>query len=142
MPALVWLLLGIALIVAEVFSGDFVLVMLGIASLGAAVAESLNAGTILDLVVFLVLAAGLIVGARPLLKRRFQAVEHTRTNVDALKGSSAVVVATVNEHGGQVRIGGEIWSARAYENTQVFEPGQKVIVMDISGATAIVWAEI
>jgi membrane protein implicated in regulation of membrane protease activity len=142
MAALVWLLLGIALIAAEVLSGDFVLIMLGTASLAAALAHQIAGNPAVDLIVFTGIAVGLVSAVRPMLRRRLQAGEHSRTNVDALRGARAVVVSTVDEHDGRVRIGGDLWSARTYEATQVFEPGTRVIVMDISGATAIVWAEI
>ncbi|MBV8933451.1 MAG: NfeD family protein [Kutzneria sp.] len=141
MAALVWLLLGVALIAAEVLSGDFVLVMLGAASLSAALAHQLANSPAIDLTVFIVVALGLVLTVRPVLKHRVAVGEH-KTNVDALRGATAVVVSTVDEHGGRVRIGGDLWSARAYEGAQVFEPGSHVVVMEISGATALVLAEI
>ena len=58
----------------------------------------------------------------------------------ALVGNTAVVVARVDGHGGQVKIGGELWSARSIDGHHVIEPGAKVTVMDISGATALVVA--
>ena len=141
MPALVWLLLGVVLVIAEVFSGDFVLVMIGTAALASALAEAFGAGAILDIVIFVVLSFGLLIGIRPLLKRKIHWAAHSRTNVEALKGATATVVATVDEHGGQVRIGGDVWSARGLEGAPTLEPGQKVTVIDISGATAIVLAD-
>ncbi len=63
------------------------------------------------------------------------------TGTDALVGSSAVVVSKVDAHGGQVKIGGDTWSARSYDHGQVIEPGQRVTVMSISGATAVVFSE-
>ena len=61
-------------------------------------------------------------------------------NTDALVGGPAVVVARVDGHGGRVKIGGDVWSARAYEHDQVLEPGDRVTIVDISGATAMVVA--
>lgn len=143
MAALVWFLLGAALIIAEVVSGDFVLVMLGVASLAAALAHQVGGeNPAIDVATFVVVAAGLILGVRPVLKRRLQPGGHSKTGIEALKGAKATVVSTVDEHGGRVKIGGEVWSARTYEPTQTFEPGRQVIVMEIAGATAIVWAEI
>jgi len=40
--------------------------------------------------------------------------------------------------GGQVRIGGELWSARTLDDHDVIEAGTAVTVMQISGATALV----
>jgi membrane protein implicated in regulation of membrane protease activity len=47
----------------------------------------------------------------------------------------------VDGHGGRVKIGGELWSARSSDGNEVIEPGARVTVMDISGATALVVAQ-
>jgi membrane protein implicated in regulation of membrane protease activity len=142
MAALLWLLFGVALVLAEVLSGDFVLVMLGVGGLAAALADVVGGSLLADAIVF---AATTLVGlfaVRPFLRSRLMAGGHDhRTGIEALKGVQAVVVSTVDEHDGRVRIKGEVWSARSFEPTQRLEPGRQVIVMDISGATAIVWAE-
>jgi membrane protein implicated in regulation of membrane protease activity len=59
----------------------------------------------------------------------------------ALVGVTAIVVARVDGHGGRVKIGGELWSARSSDGNEVIEPGARVTVMDISGATALVVAQ-
>ncbi|GAA0530158.1 membrane protein [Saccharopolyspora subtropica] len=140
-PALLWLVAGVVLIAAEVLSGDFVLAMLGAAALGAAGASALGVPLGVDAVVFAVLGLGLIFLARPALKRRMHVQRELKTNVDALVGKHARVEATVDAHGGRVRIDGALWSARAFDETQVIEAGRTVTVMEISGATAVVWAE-
>ena len=53
-------------------------------------------------------------------------------------GQSALVLERVDSNGGQVKLGGEVWSARSYDGAQVFEPGQRVSVLEIQGATALV----
>jgi membrane protein implicated in regulation of membrane protease activity len=142
MAALLWLLFGVALVIAEVLSGDFVLVMLGAAGLAAALADVIGGSLLADAIVFAVTALLGLFAVRPILRSRLMALSHHhQTGVEALKGVHAVVLETVDEHDGRVRIGGEVWSARAFEPTQRLEPGRQVIVMDISGATAIVWAE-
>ena len=142
MAALLWLVFGVALVLAEVLSGDFVLVMLGFAGLAAALADVVGGSLLVDAIVFAASALLGLFAVRPILRSRLMAVGHDhRTGIEALKGVHAVVVETVDEHDGRVRIGGEVWSARTFEPTQRLEPGQQVIVMDISGATAIVWAE-
>ena len=62
-----------------------------------------------------------------------------RTGTAALVGAHAVVLTRVDQNGGRVRIGGEEWSARAYVPDQVLEPGVKVEVAEIQGATALVY---
>jgi membrane protein implicated in regulation of membrane protease activity len=138
--AVVWLVAGLLLISAEVLSGDFVLLMLGAGALAAAGTAALGGPLALNLAVFAGVSAALVTLARPALKRRLHTA-HVATNVEALLGGKAVVVSTVDAHHGKVRLRGELWSARAFDETQVLEPGRAVTVMDISGATAVVWGE-
>jgi membrane protein implicated in regulation of membrane protease activity len=139
--AVMWLIVGLLLIAAEVLSGDFVLIMLGVAALAAAGSAALSAPGWVGVLVFAVTSLGLITLARPVLKRQLQPAEITLTNAEALLGGQAVVVETVDAHRGQVKLNGEIWSARAFDETEVLEPGRAVTVIDISGATAVVLGE-
>jgi membrane protein implicated in regulation of membrane protease activity len=140
MAAVVWLVAGFALIVAEVLSSGFVLIMLGVGALVAAGFAALGAPIWLDVAVFAATSVALITLARPVLKRRLY-TSHVPTNIDALLGDRAIVVSTVDAQGGKIKLRGELWSARAYDETQVLEPGQRVTVMTISGATAVVVGE-
>ncbi|MCP3802275.1 NfeD family protein [Allokutzneria sp. A3M-2-11 16] len=141
MAALVWLIAGVLLIAAEVLSGDFVLLMIGLAALAAAGSSALGAALLVDAIVFGVASVALIALARPAIKRRLLAGDTMKMHTEALVGAKAVVLSTVDSHGGQVKLGGEVWTARSYDETQVLEPGSTVTVMSISGATAIVWSE-
>ena len=60
-------------------------------------------------------------------------------NTEALEGRPAVVTEQVDAHDGRVKIGGDVWSARTMDPTQVLEPGTHVTVVEIDGATAVVW---
>jgi membrane protein implicated in regulation of membrane protease activity len=62
-----------------------------------------------------------------------------RTGTAALVGTKALVLDRVDVNGGRVRIGGEDWSARAFLDDQVLEPGERVEVVKIEGATALVY---
>lgn len=136
----IWLIVGIVLIAAEVLSGAFVLLMLGGGALAAAVSSALGASPLVDALVFAAVSVLLLLVARPAIQRRMHA-HHAVTGVDALVGGPAVAVSKVDAQGGQVKIGGDVWSARSYDHGQVIEPGQRVTVMSISGATAVVFAE-
>ncbi|SNR78599.1 Membrane protein implicated in regulation of membrane protease activity [Haloechinothrix alba] len=141
MGALIWLIVGIALLAAEVLSGDLVLVMLGAGALAAAGSMVLADSVIVSVGVFAVTSIGLLVLARPALKRRFLHGPGLRTNVDALVGARAVTLSTVDAEQGRVKLNGEEWSARCYVSGQVIEPDTPVTVLEISGATAVVSME-
>lgn len=138
-PALIWLIAGLVLIAAEVLSGEFVLLMLGGAALLAAGASAIVTGSIaLGGVVFVVSAGLLVFAVRPPLRRRLErGVGHHQSHVERLVGATATVVRRVDHQGGQIKIGGDLWSARAM-GQEVIEEGSAATVMEISGATALV----
>jgi len=137
---LVWLVVGLVLVAAELVSGEFVLLMLGGGALVAAGA-SLFVGPALSAVIFGVASVLLLLGLRPALRRRLDRhVPHTPTRAEAVVGGTATVVARVDGHGGRIRIGDDEWSARSFDETQVIEPGERVTVVRIAGATALVLA--
>ncbi|PZS38778.1 MAG: hypothetical protein DLM62_11825 [Pseudonocardiales bacterium] len=140
MAAVVWLVAGLLLIAAEVITSGFVLIMLGTGALVAAGFAALGAGPLLDVAVFAGASVVLTTVARPVLKSRLHTA-HIPTNVEALVGDKAIVVSTVDAHGGKIKLRGELWSARAFDETEVLQPGHAVTVMTISGATAVVLGE-
>jgi membrane protein implicated in regulation of membrane protease activity len=75
---------------------------------------------------------------RPIARRHLQTPARLRTGTAALVGTRALVLERVDAHGGSVKIGGEIWTARTFDEDEVLEPGMRVDVMKIDGATALV----
>ncbi|UGT43511.1 NfeD family protein [Nocardia yamanashiensis] len=140
MAAIVWLVAGILLAAAEMLIGDLTLLMLGGAALITAGVSGL-AGTsvVVDAVVFGVAALVLILLVRPFLLRRFATPPPHQTGVAALPGKTAKVLEAVDEHGGRVKVDGEVWSARPFDPSETFEVGATVCIMKIDGATAVVW---
>jgi membrane protein implicated in regulation of membrane protease activity len=139
---LLWLIAGLILISAEALSGDLWLLMIGVGAFGGAAAAGLGGDLVISTIVFGVASIALLGGLRPMLKRRLLAGTGHKSNTEALIGARATVVAPVDENQGQVKIGGEIWSARAQSpDDRLSEPGTPVIVMQITGATAIVAPE-
>jgi membrane protein implicated in regulation of membrane protease activity len=139
--AVIWLIAGLALIAAEVLAGEFVLLMLGGGALAAAGASVLfpDSGPLVGVGVFAVTSVLLLFAVRPALRRKLdRGIDHSVMHHRALVGNTAFVVTRVDGHSGQVKIGGDLWSARSFDGHDVIEPGSKVTVMDISGATALV----
>jgi membrane protein implicated in regulation of membrane protease activity len=136
----IWLLVSVGLVIAELFSLDLVLIMFAAGALAAAGAAGVGAPLFAQALVFALVSVLALVLARPMAQRKLQPEAH-HTRIEALKGSSAVVLEQVDEHSGLVKIGGEQWTARVFDATQVLEPGQKVQVIDIKGATALVWRQ-
>jgi membrane protein implicated in regulation of membrane protease activity len=137
--ALIWLIVALGLAGAEALTGDMFLLMLGGGALAAA-----GSSWLLDLplwtdgAVFLVVSVLLLIVARPALRRRLTPKSLT-TGIKALEGKSAVVLDRVARDEGQVKVDGQVWTARPLNEGDVFEPGERVTVMHIDGATAVVW---
>lgn len=132
-----WLLAAVLLLLGELATNALVFVMpFG----GAAVAAVLAAaGTPWygQLAAFVLVTLGLIAFVRPISRRR-QSGPGLRTGAMALVGQQALVMIQVDEHHGQIRLEGQIWSARALDPEKIFEPGEAVHVAAIDGATAMV----
>ena len=141
MPAwLVWVLAAVALGVGEIVTpGLFFLGPVALAALAAALTAALGGELWLDTAVFAVGSFASLGLLRPLVRAHVRMPHELRTGVAALEGSRAVVLQRVDGMGGRVRIGGEEWSARAYMPDEAFEPGTQVEVMEIEGATALVY---
>ncbi|WP_405494444.1 NfeD family protein [Nocardia sp. NBC_00511] len=139
MAAIVWLVAGILLAAAEMLTGSLVLIMLGAAALvTAGVAAVTGSSILVDAVVFGGTSIALLLGVRPFLLRRYAIPPPHQTGVDALPGKTAKVLELVDEHGGRVKIGGEVWSARPYDATESYPAGSTVYIMRIDGAHAVV----
>jgi membrane protein implicated in regulation of membrane protease activity len=138
--ALSWLIFALALAGAEVLTGDMFLLMLGGGALAASVTAWLTNWPILgDGAVFLVVSVLLVVLVRPALRQRLTPARGLPTGIEALKGKSAVVLDRVARDAGQVKLDGQIWTARPYNDGDIYEPGESVTVMHIDGATAVVF---
>jgi membrane protein implicated in regulation of membrane protease activity len=137
---LIWAIVALALAVGEIFTpGLFFLGPVALAALASMIVALVGGGAVVQVVVFIagsVASVGLI---RPIAKAHLRVPAALRTGTAALTGAKAVVLQRVDTDGGRVRIGGEEWSARAYMEGQVFEPGDRVEVVKIEGATALVY---
>jgi membrane protein implicated in regulation of membrane protease activity len=137
---LAWAIAAVLLAVGEIFTpGLFFLGPVAFAAVTAALAAVLGAAVWLQLVVFAAGSAASLAFLRPLARSHLRMPPALRTGTAALEGARATVLRRVDADDGLVRIGGEEWSARAYMPDQVFEPGAKVEVVKIEGATALVY---
>ena len=134
-----WVVLAAALAIGEVLTLGFLLGMLALAAVGAGVVAAVGGGLVLQLLVFIVASIASLALIRPVAKRHLRTPASIRTGTAALVGAKALVTERVDDLGGQVKIGGEVWSARAYLDGQVIEPGSRVEVAKIEGATALVY---
>jgi membrane protein implicated in regulation of membrane protease activity len=137
-----WLIWGGGAIVAgllELLSLDFVLLMIAGGALAAAGTAAAGGEFPLQVIVFAVVTAALLVTARPSLKRwAHRSAPFQPTNTDALVGRTVETLTEVTTHSGQVKLAGEIWTARAVPGSVPLEPHSIAHVVAIDGATAVV----
>jgi membrane protein implicated in regulation of membrane protease activity len=133
-----WMIAAGALAAGEIFTMGFFLGPIAIAAVLAAIVALAGGPLALQLVVFCAAAVASVGLLRPIARRHMRTPAQLRTGTAALVGARAVVLDRVDADSGSVKIGGEIWTARPFDEDAVLEPGTRVEVMKIDGATALV----
>src|SRR3954453_17293651 len=133
-----WLIAAGVLGVAEMLTLTFVLGMLAVAAAAAAVAAGVGLPPAVPLGVFAGSSLLLLGVVRPIARGHLRTPAALQSGTAALVGRRATAVTEVSHAGGQVRIGGEVWTARTYDEHQVIAAGAAVDVVQIDGATAVV----
>jgi len=135
---IVWLVLAAALGVAEIMTTTLAFGLIAVGAVAAGVVGVAGGGLPFQLIAFGVASAAGLGVVRPIAVRHIKQPPLLRTGTSALVGRSAKVVEEVTDDGGKVRIGGELWSARPYDESLVIPMGSTVDVFAIEGATALV----
>jgi len=135
-----WTIIAAAFTLGELHTNSFYLAPFAVGGAIAAVLAAAGAGALVAVVAFIAAAILFLLLLRPLAQRRRHNVPALRTGAAALIGQPALVVERIaNREGvGTVRIGGEVWTARSYDQDQVIAAGEEVEVVEIRGATALV----
>ncbi len=140
MSWIIWLIVAAVLGVAELLTMTFAFGLIAIAAVVAAVVGAFHLDLGVQLAAFVAAAGAGLVFIRPVAIRHLKQPPQLRTGAAALVGRSAIVLEEVNEHSGRVRIDGEEWTSRPYlDETLVIPIGARVDVMQIKGATALVY---
>jgi membrane protein implicated in regulation of membrane protease activity len=128
----VWFIVGAALMAGELLVTAAVLGPIGLAAFGAGIVAAFGTSSELQIAAFIVFTLLSLLIARPIAKRHLLAPPpQYRTNAPALVGEEALVVQRVDRDSGQVKVGGDVWSARTVNAQDVFEPGERVVVESV-----------
>jgi membrane protein implicated in regulation of membrane protease activity len=133
-----WIIAAGVLAVGEIATLGFFLGPIAIAAVLASLVALVGGSLAVQWIVFVAASIATLLVLRPIARRHLQTPARIRTGTAALVGTRAMVLERVDVHGGRVKIGGEVWSARSYDEDEVIEPGTRVEVMQIDGATALV----
>src|SRR5688500_3895740 len=136
----IWLIVAVAFGVGEIATLGFFLAPFAGGALVAALVSGAGGGDVLSWVAFLLVSLSLLAALRPVALRHMRQAPRLRTGTAALVGKTGMVTERIsNDEGvGCVRIEGEVWTARAYDEDEVIEVGKRVQVLEIRGATALV----
>jgi membrane protein implicated in regulation of membrane protease activity len=140
MPAwLIWMILAVALGIAEAFTLTFVLGLVAVAALVAGLLGAIGLPVVVQIIGFAATAAAGIVLVRPIMQRQLRSEPDVRSGTAALVGRSGIVLREVDGDKGLIKLSGEEWSARCIDEDLVIPIGAHVDVMEIDGATAVVY---
>lgn len=134
-----WVVVALVLAGVEITTLDLIFLMLAAGAVAGAGAAVLGAPLLLQVLVAGGAALAMILVVRPVALRHLRTPIETRTGVQALVGRQAVVVDRVSAAGGTVKLAGEVWSARSFDPAETHEAGTTVEVVEIDGATAVVY---
>jgi membrane protein implicated in regulation of membrane protease activity len=134
----IWMVAAGLLAIGEILTLSFFMGPVAVAAFLAGIAALLGANTALQLVVFILASIASLAVLRPVARRHLQTPAKIRTGTEALIGAPAVTLERVDRDGGTVKLSGEVWSARTYDEDEVLEAGARVQVIKIEGATALV----
>ena len=133
-----WILLAVIFAAGEVMTLGFFLAPFAAGAVLGAAADLAGASAAVSVIVFLI-SSGLFFGLlRPVARRHLRTPAQLRTGTAALVGKTATVTQRIEAGSGAVKLEGEVWTARPYDPDAVFEPGSRVQVIEIQGATALV----
>lgn len=138
----IWIIIGLVLLIVEIFTPGFVVATFGIGCLFAAIPAALDLHFLWQLFVFIVASFLAFLFVRPLyMKYLFPEDRQIPTNVDALVGQQALVLEEIDnlKNKGRVKIGGEDWKAVSKDGS-VIPSESKVKIVAIDGVKLIVEA--
>jgi membrane protein implicated in regulation of membrane protease activity len=133
-----WVGLAVLLGALELFSLDLILLMLAGGAVLGMVAAIIGLPLVAQVLIALAGSVAALALVRPSVVKRLQGGPTLVLGHDALVGRQALVIERVSAHGGQIKVGGDIWTARPYDEDLVIEPGATVDIFQIKGATALV----
>lgn len=140
--AVLWIVLAIALVIAEAFTATILVVFFAAGAAAAAVAAGFGAPVLVQVLVFALVSGVSVAAVRPIVMRHARpALEtgDTPFGIEAMQGARGIVVDEVDADQGMVKIDGELWQARSFDGGETFAPGDHVRVVKVRGTTVLVW---
>jgi membrane protein implicated in regulation of membrane protease activity len=142
--AVLWIILAVALAIGEAFTVTFFIIMFSVGALAAAGVAALGAPLLLQVIVFGIVSGLSVLALRPIIVQHARSALETGETpfgIEAMTGTHGTVLEEVDGQHGMIKVGGELWQARSFDGTEKYLPGERVRVVKVDGATAIVWRD-
>ncbi len=134
--AVVWLIIAGLLAVIEAFTLGLTTIWFAGGAVAASISAMLGAGTVIQVIIFLIVSMILLAVTRPVVKAKLNS-RTEKTNVEALIGQEGVVEEDIFPHtNGQVKVDGKMWTAAC--SGSAIKKGTVVIIKSIRGVTLTV----
>lgn len=134
-----WLALALILAIIETATVDLVFLMIAVGAASGGVASLAGLGFVPSALIALAMSVAMLGVVRPIARRHMKVPAAMRTGTAALVGRRGVVTSRIDAENGLIKLEGEVWTARPYDGVSVIEPGAEVDVVEIRGATAMVF---
>ncbi|QRV01425.1 NfeD family protein [Arcanobacterium phocisimile] len=132
----IWAIILVVLLILEMLTVDFTFTMVAGGALVAAISSALGANLVVQVIAFVIVSALLLVVVRPWMRKHINNSSHGESNVYALTGQYATAITALDESSGQVKIGGDTWSAVSVAGP--IKAGEKVVITAVQGAHVVV----
>lgn len=134
-----WLALALVLGASEMLTLELTLLMLASGALAGMVTALIVPGLwVVQVLVAVIVAVLMLFILRPTLLHRIRSAPGYRSSLQKMVGSEAVATGEITGNGGEIKLNGETWSARAYDPDRVISPGERVEIFEMDGVTALV----
>lgn len=134
-----WLIVAGVFFIIEMATVGFLVFWLGIGSLLAMVTSFATDSFIIQFIVFLITSTLLLVFTRPLVNKFIKVPKEIKTNAYSIIGKKGIVISKINniEGNGQVKIDGDVWSAKSIDDTDI-PKDTEIEIVEIDGVKAVV----
>lgn len=135
-----WLIIAGVCFIIEILTTGFLMFWFSIGALITALVSIFTDNLIVQTSVFIVSSTALIFATKPFVKKFANNQNSVKTNAFSIIGKTAIVTDNINslEATGQIKVGGEVWSAASFQENLNIEKGTEVEILDIQGVKAIV----
>ena len=144
MEAILWIVLGVVLAIAEAFTASLFIIFFAVGALAAGGVAALGGPLLLQVITFAIVSGLSVAALRPIIMRHAKSAAETGDTpfgVEAIEGGHGTVLEEVDGDRGMIKIDGEMWQARAFDHLEKYLPGERVRIIKVVGATVIVWRD-